>query len=244
MNPASVVRAACALASITAAVSAAPFTITESAGNLQATAEFAVDSGDPSRLVVTLTNSSMHDVLVPADILTGLFFSISSPVTLSPVSAVLAAGSIVEFGSAPGGVVGGEWAYRAGLTGVVEDASGLGHGISSAGFGLFGNANFPGSNLQGPVAVNGMQYGILSAGDNPATGNSPVTGPNAFIKNSVVFTLGGLPDGFDPASSISDVLFQYGTSLSEPRLGTSVPAPGAAALALGIGCLAVGRRRR
>ena len=36
------------------------------------------------------------------------------------------------------------------------------------------------------------------------------------IKNAVVFTLGGLPGGFN-VESISNVYFQYGTSLDEPR---------------------------
>jgi hypothetical protein len=159
------------------------------------------------------------------------------------VSALINAGSAVQFGSAPGGVVGGEWAYRAGLSGIIDDPSGSGHGISSSGLGLFGSANFPGSNLQGPTGVGGLQHGITSAGDNPATGNSPVTGPNAFVKNSVVFTLSGLPGGFDPSLSISDIAFQYGTSLSEPRIQVTVPAPGAFALTPLIALTARRRRR-
>lgn len=246
MNPSCVVRSALAAGGLSlivaAGASASPLFTSASIGNLEASANFAVDPGDPSRLVITLTNSSANDVLVPADILTGVFFTISNPaLTLTPTTAILDLGSTVQFGSAPGGIVGGEWAYRAGLSGVVSDPSGAGHGISSAGLGLFGNANFPGSNLQGPTGVGGMQYGITSAGDDPTTGNSPVTGPNAFIKNSVVFTLSGLPSGFDPAASITDVSFQYGTSLAEPRI--TVPAPGSLALVTLIG-LAAARRRR
>lgn len=246
MKPFCVIRAAAGAAGIALAshgAHAAMFVVSHSSGHLAASASFDVDPSNASRLIVTLANTSMHDVLVPADILTAVFFSITNPtVVLLPVSAVLGPGSTVQFGAAPGGVVGGEWAYRSGLTGVVEDIAGVGHGISSAGFGLFGAANFPGSNLQGPVAVNGMQYGITSTSDNPATGNAAVTGMNAFIKNEVVFTLSGLPEGFDPASSISGVMFQYGTSLEEPRLA-SVPAPGAAAL-MGIAFASLMRRRR
>lgn len=246
MNPSCVVRSALSAGGLSlvlaTAASASPLFTTASAGNLEASATFAVDPGNPSRLIVTLSNSSMNDVMVPADILTGIFFSITAPTfTLSPVSALIDAGSTVQFGSAPGGVVGGEWAYRSGLTGVISDPLGSGHGISSAGLGLFGNANFPGSNLQGPAAVGGLQHGITSAGDNPATGNSPVTGPNAFVKHSVVFTLTGLPSGFDPSLSIENVAFQYGTSLAEPRI--TVPAPGSLALVTLIG-LASSRRRR
>lgn len=237
--------AVCACASMAAwsflggAASAAPFFLTASQGNLEASVAIAVDGGDPSLLVVTLTNSAMSDVLVPADVLTALFFDISTPVSLTPVSASLGMGSVVHFGPDGGGNVGGEWAYRDQLTGVMEDAMGTGHGISSAGFGLFGNANFGGPNLDDPLAVNGLNYGILSAGDNPATGNAAVIGGTPLIQNSVVFVLSGLPMGFDPSTSISGVLFQYGTDLDEPRF----PTPGAGLL-FGLGVVAATRRRR
>lgn len=84
-----------------------------------------------------------------------------------------------------------------------------------------------------------MQYGLLSASDNLASGNAQVTGGNAFIRHSVVFTLTGLPSGFDPEASIRNVNFQYGTSLGEPN----VPTPGSAALMLS-GMIMVTRRRR
>src|SRR6185503_11805094 len=100
---------------------------------------------------------------------------------------------------------------------------------------------FPGSNLQGPASPNGLQYGITSAGDNTATGNTPVTGTNALIQNSVVFTLSGLPPGFNPATSISNVEFQYGTDLSEPHF-PGVPEPATLVLMAG-GALLMGRRQ-
>ena len=191
-----------------------------------------------STLTVTLTNTSAFDSLIPVDILTALFFDIGgAPLTLTTSSAVLGAGSTVLFGGTdPGGVVGGEWAYVAGLTGAPFDAA---YGISSSGLGLFGPAAlFPGTNLQGPDSPDGLQYGITSLLDNPATGNTPVTGENALIQNSVVFKLEGLPVGFS-TTSIGNVSFQYGTSLSEPN----IPAPGSLAL-LAIGGLAAFRRRR
>ena len=76
------------------------------------------------------------------------------------------------------------------------------------------------------------------AGNDPATGNTPVTGTNALNKNSVVFTLSGLPAGFD-LDCITNVNWQYGTSLTEPN----IPEP-ASALLLGIGACALVRRRR
>jgi hypothetical protein len=64
-------------------------------------------------------------------------------------------------------VVGGEWAYKAGIHG----PHGQDYGISSTGLDIFGSSGrFPGPNLQGPNAVDGLQFGITSAGDDPASG--------------------------------------------------------------------------
>ncbi|CAG1002227.1 hypothetical protein PHYC_02978 [Phycisphaerales bacterium] len=211
--------------------------VTFSAGDASgrnASAVFDLQGG--SMLVVTLTNDTMDDVLAPVDILTALFFDVDgASVSLTPVSALLNAGSVAVFASQPaGGNVGGEWAYGAGIAG----PEGTGYGISSAGFGLFGGANFLGPDLDPPGAVNGLNYGLTSTGDNLATGNTPVTGSVPLVQDSVVFTLSGLPSGFD-LGRINNVWFQYGTGLDEPRN----PAPGTAVL-LGIGGLVVGRRRR
>jgi len=202
---------------------ATPVTFTGSSGNLAASAQFEVDGHD---LVITLTNTSLHDVLVPKEVLTSLFFDLAGPdFSLTPVSALLNAGSAVAFGDLNRtGDVGGEWAYRGDLVGA---PLGLRHGVSSAGFGLFGPHDlFPGDNLEGPVSPNGLQYGITSAGDNLLTGNRAVTGRNALIRNSVVFTLSGLPEGFDPSTMITRVYWQYGTGLDEPGF----PEPATASL--------------
>jgi len=182
---------------------------------LHATVVFEASGGD---LVVTLGDVG-GDVLAPSDVLTAVFFDLAGNPDLTGASAILASGSTIFFGvSDPGGVVGGEWAYGSHLSGAPAGAT---YGISSSGFGLFGNATFPGNNLQGPAAVDGVQYGITSAADDPGTGNRAVTGANALIHSSVVFTLRGLPADFDPSSSISNVAFQYGTALSDPSLPTS-----------------------
>jgi hypothetical protein len=216
--------------------SAQAFTFTATSGSHAASADF-VQNG--SNLQLTLTNTSTADVLDPTDVLTAVFFDIKNSPTLTPVSAVLANGSTVLFpdpsfapsGTDPGGVVGGEWAYKNGLSGAPGSAK---QGVSSTGLNLFGPGDlFPGSNLQGPVSPDGIQYGITSAGDNPATGNTPVTGANALIKNSVVFTLSGMPEGCT-TNDISNVWFQYGTALTDPSFPgdprTSVPEPGTWAL--------------
>jgi hypothetical protein len=191
-----------------------------------------------SDLIVTLTNTSALDALVPVDVLGAVFFDVAgAPLVLTRSAAVVPAGHVVYNGlTDPGNVVGGEWAYATGLVGAPLSAS---FGISSVGLGLFGPGDlFPGSDLQPPTSPDGLQYGITTAGDNPLTGNTPMM-TNALIRNQVVFTLSGLPLGFDPSLMISNITFQYGTDLSEPHF----PTPGALGLAP-IALIAAFRRRR
>lgn len=191
-----------------------------------------------STLTVTLTNTSSADVLVPMDVLTALFFNASG--TLTPVSATVGTGSSIVYDPAHASTtnVGGEWAYLTGLSGApLGDNS----GISSSGLGLFGGPNFNGPNLAGPTngALDGLQYGLLSAGDNILTGNTGITGSGGLIKDRVVFDL-TVPNGFD-INSINSVFFQYGTALNENQ----VPEP-SSLLLLGSGLLGLafwGRKR-
>lgn len=199
-----------------------------------------------SNLVVTVTNTAMADALVPTDVLTAVFFNVSgSALSLSPLSAVLNSGSSIvgKAGAVPamateaGGSVAGEWAYKAGISGPGSSA----YGISSTGIGIFGPGDrfSTATNLQGPTSPAGLQYGITTAGDNPATGNGDYNS-NALVKNSVVFTLSGLPTGFD-LRRVTDVTVLYGTSATDPFI--KVPTPGPIAL-MSAGLLIVGRRRR
>ncbi|NOS82076.1 MAG: PEP-CTERM sorting domain-containing protein [Nitrospira sp.] len=225
---------AMATVGLTGQAQAISFTATNGT-NLSASADFQLSG---TTLTVVLTNTSAADVLVPADVLTAVFFSSNG--TLTSGTAILTAGSAVVFDAAPvGGVVGGEWAYLSGLAGAPLGAT---QGIGSAGFALFDGATFPGADLDPPAAVNGMNYGILSAGDNLATGNAPVTGDNPFIKNSVTFTLNVDPNNVFSLSSINNVSFQYGTALDEPNI-RSVPEP-ASMLLLGAGLAGIGIWRR
>ena len=234
---------AAALCAAAAQAQAGTITLTGSAGPRAGTVTLT-DSGPD--LFVTLASVG-QDVLAPDEVMTAYFFSLAGNPTLTPVSVTLAPGSAVLFGAAPpGGVVGGEWAYKQGIAGPL----GAERGISSAGFGIFGPPDlFPGANLSGPVGPGGLQYGLVSAADNPATGNAPVTGGEPLVRNAVTFRLTGLPAGFDVAApgAVFAGNFQYGTSLSEPNVPDpappfDVPEP-ASILLLGAG-LAVALRRR
>lgn len=188
---------------------ATPLTISGTSGSLGASATFANSGGN---LVLTLVNTSTVTE-VPADVLTAIFFDIdgSGPV-LSPLSAVLPAGAkICEGGTCTtetGLVVGGEWAYAANPSQVGRE-----YGIGTAGFGIFGQANFPGSNLDGPTAVGGDEYGIVANNysPNPGLKSKPV------IQNSVVFTLSGFGN-LDPSLNIQNVFFQFGSELTDPHI--------------------------
>lgn len=229
---------------------AATFSGTDGIGKT-AEAAFRVNGKD---LIVTLTNTSKNDVQAPTDVLTGVFFKLPGNQTLQTKSAKLSNGSTVLFDTiAPqpvNGDVGGEWAYKNSLS-----VRGATQGISSSGLGLFGPGDRfnTGVNLAGPDSPDGLQYGITSAGDNPTTGNTAVTGGSTsnqtpLIKNSVEFILSSSADlPWDFASDIMNVSFQYGTNLSEPSFGgqLEVPEPSTmAGIALTLGGLAISRRRK
>ena len=172
-------------------------------------------------LHILLANTATYDAMVPTDMLTALFFNVPTGVALTPAHAYVGANSTVidtVTGNAnyhPAGYnIGGEWAYAANL----GQLGGL-EGTSSTGLGLFGSGNFGGGNLQGPTsgAVDGVQYGITTAGDNVSTGNGGITSANSsqFIRYQVELILTSVPTTFD-LSGISDVRFQYGTDLTEP----------------------------
>jgi len=202
--------------------------VTFTSSDLSGRAASATFSISGSILTVQLTNTSTHDALDATDILTGVFFNITNTGPLTPLTADLAAGShaydipsgaLAEPDTSGKTGVGGEYAYGSGLA-YTHAAT---EGISSSGLGLFGNGNFtasdPNGDLGGPSggAIDGVQYGITSAGDNLSTGNGSLTSTNNhfLIQNSVVFTLSGV---FPGNAGVTDVWFQYGTALNEPSI--------------------------
>src|SRR5258708_6780041 len=131
---------------------------TGSSGSLSASANFELSGNS---LTVTLTNTSLADVLVPGDVLTGVFFNTVH--SLTPVSASLNGSSVYD-----GSIVhdvGEGWQYKAFSSGGPQ---GKDSGISAAGLGLFGpKGNFYTPPLhQSNPNLGGIDYGIVTAGDN------------------------------------------------------------------------------
>jgi hypothetical protein len=214
----------------------------------KATVTFTLSiSGTATDLVVTLTNLGTYKPNDPPDILTGVFFTIPGDPTLTKISGVLATNSVgVENGSnltVPGGVVGGSWAYKAGLTGTPASAN---EGIAAAGFGLFGSGDlFPGAELPGDSgAPDGIGGGLTTAVDDGSQYNGGTSG-RPYIKDSAVFTLGSVPASF-ALSALTNVSFAYGSTPDQTFAATLVPEPSAMLLA-GLGIVFVvllGRKRR
>ena len=118
INRASIVAPFLSVALLSPVAAMADSTFNASGGNLAGTATFAV-SGDI--LTITLTNSAAADVLVPADVMTSLFFRTSggSPAFV-PMSATLGAGATVVYGTSPADQIVGKGPVEA--SGVVLDA--------------------------------------------------------------------------------------------------------------------------
>lgn len=183
---------------------------------LQASATFVVSNLD---LVITLSNTGTFDPKNPADILTGVFFTFVGDPDLKPVSAQVAPGSSIIGRQLPSdldGNVGGEWAYNGDLV----DAPGGGtYGISSTKLSLFKKTDlFSDEKVRGTSPLSGAQFGVTTLDDLASNNDEGGLKNKDFIQSTVVFVLDNLPSNFttaDIATDISDVTFQYGTSIKK-----------------------------
>ncbi len=165
------------------------------------------------------------------------------PPLLVPLKATLAPGSVIRFPEAAEGVntaalidagdVSSEFAFRDDIgtdtpSSADSDAVPMHarYGISASGFGVFGpnqrinqlnpDESDDADDLDPPESPDGSNLGLLSAGDDPATGQSKVSGEEPLIQNAVTFRF-ALSSSF-ALDAIKNVVFQYGTSLSDPYL--------------------------
>lgn len=213
----------------------------------RASATFTFQGND---LLVTLQNTSPvtsnpgTGQVGPGSILSGLFFDLTGNPGLTPVSAT-SSGIFNPGVCNPGpctGVtnVGGEWGYAVGSYG-----GALGHeGIASSGYvttGPHDAGNFNGANLNGPVSLGGIDFAILSKHWTLADLNGGAS-REPYDQGSVTFELAGVT-GLG-LGNLSNVSFQYGTSLTEANLGGStspVPEP-ADAMLISVGLVALAGR--
>jgi hypothetical protein len=204
-------------------------------GSDTATVTFSVSL---SKLIVVLTDTSTTNTHYHNDdVLTGVFFGIKgSSLTLVPVSATLTAGSsYVGTGPSPPHTLGGQWAYQPNSSGYVGDTD-VHYGIAGSGYlPGSGSGNFScGTHCD---HLDGAGYGLVGKDYNSATADNGNVNQQPFVKNSITFVLSGIPAGFNPLSSIFDVIFAYGTSPDVTF--NAVPEPASLAF-FGIGLLSLG----
>jgi hypothetical protein len=184
-------------------------TFTGSQGDLAASAKFDFTG---NTLTLTLTNTASTNSTQPGMLLSGVFFNVTGDPTLTPSTATVAPGStIVQASNCTVNCVGvtnvgGEFAFNTGIAGRPQ------YGIAANGYINTSSGNFDGVNLHGPNAPNGPNFGIVTSNFNTGDGNGGMDN-EPFIESSVVFELLGVA-GLS-VSNVTDVVFQYGASLTD-----------------------------
>jgi hypothetical protein len=202
-----------------------PVTCTATNGsNLSGQVVFSLSG---STLTVKFTNTSTTQLTNPGQLLTAVFFNVSSG-SLAAGSAALTGGSTLANCSGCDTNLNDKWAFSGALAG--QGPNGQNFGVASAGFGLFGpNNTFTalnggscgnGTGCQGEP--DGGGYSLVNVGYTSAGCGSPneaCTAPE--IVNSATFTF--TVSGFS-LSNISNVTLQWGTSVTSSA--PPVPEPG------------------
>jgi hypothetical protein len=191
-----------------------------------ASADF-VTSGN--LLTVTLRNTSTDpgDAFVDmrSSTLTGLQFNFgNNTVVLTPVSATIAAGSILNAANCTDGCgpattnVGGEFAFKSGLSGGNYGISSTIHNDS----GQFTTPSFGGPNLDDPNVVDGINFGIVQQIGFDPDATDTIFASEPMIQDQVVFVFSGVSSHH--AIELGLVAFLYGTQPANTVVDCSLPA--------------------
>jgi hypothetical protein len=197
-------------------------------------ANFVFDP-NTNKLSVQVINGSGNAVAT-TDVLGAVFFkNTQGGIVFTPLNAKMTANSTLW--NPPGSYnLGKEWQFRTGIAGPNSTNTGI---ASNTYGGLFSTGNFasPGN------SVSGLNYGIANG---IASNASNAVKTAVLVQNEMTYDF-SVSSGFT-LDSIKDVYFQFGTSLTGPRLFAtlSVPEPGTVALfaSMSMSGLAVGLRRR
>jgi hypothetical protein len=236
------VRAAVALTLLASSAAASTISFTGSDATHAFSASFSVVG---SNLQITLLNTESSGAAVNSiDVLGAIYFNISGNTALTPLAAALGSGSSYVNDPSHTAVLGQDWQYLSTLSAAVTP-NGQRQGISAVGYGIFGpSGNFCTSGCNN---LGGIDFGLVPTSYVAGTG-SGIGSSRVVIDNSVVFTLSGIPVGFDPNASISNVEVQYGSATSDDQLkGNKVSTPEPSTIvfgACGLAGLALARRRR
>jgi hypothetical protein len=201
---------------------------------LKATATFTVSNLD---LIIAMSNISTNAPKTASDILTGIFFDISTNLAFTPVSAMVGPDSTTGaplLGESDFDVS-GQWAYKGDLpTGnLSKDAPGE-YGLSDTKFSFFKKSNLLSDiKLPGTSPLSGVQFGITDMSNFDPKARGSIKHADLII-NTIDLALNGLPVNFS-LTDISDVTFVFGKSINKGidisgEMVAQIPEPGTVAL--------------
>jgi hypothetical protein len=206
---------------------ASPITYVGSSGSLSASAQFTI-TGNTLQIVLanTATAPITNNSFTSSMALTGVFFSLTGNANLSPGSATIASGSLIQTSQCALGSfsinlcqiipitnVGGEFAFATANQWDLQGGAslpGAEYGVSSSGYIGLNSANMGGINLDGPAAPNGANFAIVPSNFIAFSSGNGGLDNDPLIRGSVTMTLTGV-NGLSE-TAIGDVFFTYGTT--------------------------------